>query len=352
MLWELAGASGNRRRRPRRARPDTGAPSDQTVRARSGGSVTIVEGATIGQVSIEIKTVSGMEQLECWVAIQNEVFPDDPETTSMKALIRAQESAHVDLLAYLDGQPVGAAMLAGDPESRSSGRPWVEVHVLPGRRGRGVGGALLGAVSSHARDRGATGLACKVRANDAYSLAFVRRRGFVECGRWKHCTFDLDSNRLIEPVLPEAIELAWLGDRPSPLEGMHAVAFATYPELGGHRARHAESFIDWQVYEFGSPNTLLDVIPVAVADGQVVGFATMRKILDGATAEVRTVLVLPEWRRRGVASALLRAQLLRARTTGVVRVLVRVRHTWPIDLFRTLGFGVADGSILFNGPLR
>jgi GNAT superfamily N-acetyltransferase len=300
---------------------------------------------------IEIKAVSGMEQLERWVAIQNEVFPEDPETTSMKALIRAQESGHVDLLAYLDGEPVGAAMLADDPESHSSGRPWVEVHVLPGRRGRGVGAALLGAVSSHARDRGATGLACKVRADDAYSLAYIGRRGFVEYGRWEHCTLDLGSDRLTDPLIPDAIELAWFGDRPSLLEGMHAVALATYPELGGHRARHAESFIDWQVYEFGSPNTLLEVIPVGVTGDQVIGFATMRKLLDGATAEVRTVLVLPEWRRRGVASALLRAQLIRARTTGVARVLVRVRHTWPIDLFRTLGFDVGDGSILFHGPL-
>jgi GNAT superfamily N-acetyltransferase len=302
-------------------------------------------------VAIEIVPVSGMEQLERWVAIQNKVFPDDPETTSMKALVRAQEAGHIDLLAYLNGEPVGIAMLSDDPESHSSGLPWVEVNVLPEHRGRGVGGALLGAVSSHARDHGATGLACKVRTNDAYSLAFLRRRGFVEYGRWEHCTLDLGSHRTTDPVIPDAIELAWFGDRPSLLEGMHAVAVATYPELGGHRARHAESFVDWQVYELGSPNTLLDVIPVALTGDQVVGFATMRKLLDGVTAEVRTVLVLPEWRRRGVASALLCAQLARARSAGMARVMVRVRHSWPIDLYRKLGFDVADGSIMFHGPL-
>jgi GNAT superfamily N-acetyltransferase len=302
-------------------------------------------------VAIEIKAVSGMEQLERWVAVQNEVLPDAPETASMKALIRAQESGHVDLLAYLDGEPVGTGMLADDRESQSSGRPWVEVNVLPERRGRGVGAALLCDLSSNARDRGATGLACKVRADDAYSLAFLTRRGFVEYGRFERCTLDLASGPLPDAVVPDGVELAWVGDRPSLLDGMYAVAVGTYPELGGHRARQAESLIDWQVYELGSPNTLLDIVPVAVAGDQVVGFATMRTFPDGHTGEVRTVVVLPEWRRRGVASALLCAQLARARDTGMARVIVRVRHSWPVDLFRTLGFDVADGNILLHGPL-
>jgi GNAT superfamily N-acetyltransferase len=193
-------------------------------------------------------------------------------------------------------------------------------------------------------------LACRVRTDDTYSLAFLGRRGFVEYGRWQHCTLDL-SDRLTDPPIPDGIELAWFGDRGSLLEGMHAVASATYPELGGHRARHAESFTDWQVYELGSPNTMLDVVPVALSGDQIVGFATMRKLLDGTTGEIRTVLVLPEWRRRGVASAVVCTQLARARAAGIARVMVRVRHTSPIDFFRRLGFDVADGSIMFHGPL-
>jgi N-acetylglutamate synthase-like GNAT family acetyltransferase len=97
------------------------------------------------------------------------------------------------------------------------------------------------------------------------------------------------------------------------------------------------------------PRTLLEAVPVALAAEQVVGFATMRKLLDAPTGELRTVAVLPEWRRQGIATALLRAQ--RARTRGVRRVTAWVRHTQPLELFLSLGFQVEDCSILFRGPL-
>jgi hypothetical protein len=75
-------------------------------------------------LGIEIKAVSGMADLERWVAIHNEVRPDDPESVGAKALIRAEEleREHVDLLAYLDGRPVGAATLSGEPMSDAVGR--------------------------------------------------------------------------------------------------------------------------------------------------------------------------------------------------------------------------------------
>jgi ribosomal protein S18 acetylase RimI-like enzyme len=303
-------------------------------------------------VPIEIRPVSGMEQLERWVAVRNEVFPDDPENVGMMALVRAQEPDHVNLLAYLDGEPAGTAMLADDPESQSSGRPWVEVNVPVRHRGRGVGTALFAAVAVHARDRGATGLACEVRADDAYSRAFLERRGFREYGRFEQCALELTADSLPDPVTPDGIKLTWLGDEPSLLQGMHAVAVVTYPELLSHRARQAESFLDWQVYELGSPNTLLDAVPVAVAGDEAVGFATMRRLLDNTVGEIRTVVVLPEWRRQGVASALIGGLLERARAGGMSRVVVWVRHSWPIELFRRLGFEVADGAILLQGPLR
>ena len=132
---------------------------------------------------------------------------------------------------------------------------------------------------------------------------------------------------------------------------MYDVAVVTYPELGGHRARHAESFTDWQVYELGSPETLLEDVPVAVAGERAVGYATMRRLLDGTTAELRTVVVLPARRRQGLATALVAAQLVRAREAGIARVTARVRHTSPSGFFTALGFDVAEGTILLHGPL-
>ncbi len=160
---------------------------------------------------IEITPVSGMEQLERWVAIQKEVFPDDPQDASMMALIRAQEPGHVDFLASIEGEPVGAAMLT---DSQSTDRPWFEISVPVRHRGQGIGGALFEAVSALARERLAKGLACEVRADDAYSRAFAERRGFTEDARLTQCTLDLTSE-LPLPAIRKASSSS--GSRSGPL---------------------------------------------------------------------------------------------------------------------------------------
>jgi GNAT superfamily N-acetyltransferase len=132
---------------------------------------------------------------------------------------------------------------------------------------------------------------------------------------------------------------------------MHEVAAATYPELGGHMALHAESFIKWQVYELGSPATRLDLAPLAVAGGRVIGFATMRKLLDDTTGELRMVAVLPEWRGRGVASALLAAQIAGARSAGMRRLTTWVPTDGPVHLYRKVGFRDAGEFVVLQGPL-
>jgi GNAT superfamily N-acetyltransferase len=300
-------------------------------------------------VAIEIKAVSGGEQLERWVAVHNEIRPDDPEDASMKALIRAEEREHVDLLAYVDGEPVGPAMLSGDAESEASGRPWVEVDVLPAYRGRGVGGALLAAASKHARGRGQIGFSCETRADDAYSRSFLDRRGFVENRRWNQFVLELDGDEGTGPA--DGVELASIADRPALLAEMYQVAATTFPELGGHFARHAESFVKWQVYELGSAATPLDLAPLALADATVVGFATMRTLFDATVGELRMVTVLPEWRGRGIASALLAAQAAGARRAGIRRLTAWVPDDGPAALYRKLGFEQAASFIVLQGPL-
>jgi GNAT superfamily N-acetyltransferase len=296
---------------------------------------------------IEITPVSGMEQLERWVAIQNEVSPDDPEDASMMALIRAQEPDHVDFLASVEGEPVGAAMFS---DSQSTGRPWFEISVPVRHRGQGIGGALFEAVSTLARDRFATGLACEVRGDDAYSRAFAERRGFTEDARLTQCTLDLTTELPLPPV-PDGVELEWLAQRPSLLQDMHAVAVRTYPELLGYRALLAESFVDWQVYELGNPRMRLELIPVALAGTAVVGFATMQLYVDETCAEVRTIVVVPEWRGRGVATALLGALLTRARATGIRRAAVWVDARRPIELFGRLGFRATGECVVLETDL-
>jgi mycothiol synthase len=302
-------------------------------------------------VAIEIKVVSGGEQLERWVAVHNEIRPDDPESTSTKALVRAEEREHLDLLAFVDGEPVGTAMVGGDAQSETSGRPWIELNVLPAYRGRGVGAALFREVSEHARRRGQIGFSCEARADDAHSLSFLERRGFVASRRWHQFVLELDDRVGGETALPEGIELASIADRPALLGGMYQVAAATYSELDGYRAKQAESFVTWQVYELGTSSALLELTPLAIADEDVIGFATMRTLIDETIGELRTVAVLPEWRSRGVASALIGAQVTGAKDAGLRRLSTWVAAGRAAGLYRRLGFEQVAGFVEFEGPL-
>jgi GNAT superfamily N-acetyltransferase len=166
---------------------------------------------------IEIKAVSGMEQLERWIGIHNVVRPDDPDSVDSKALIRAHEAGRVDLLAYIDREPVGAATLADLEGDRDA---WIRVEVLPGSRGRGVGTALLDEVVTLARGRGEIAVRCDSRLDDDYSRGFLDRRGFLETGRWDELVLELTGPELDPPPPPEGVELTSLADRPDLLPGM------------------------------------------------------------------------------------------------------------------------------------
>jgi GNAT superfamily N-acetyltransferase len=299
--------------------------------------------------AIEIRPVSGMEDLERWVALHNEIRPDNPATADWKALVRAVQTKRADLLAYLDGVAVGTAVLTANTHPEDPGRPYVHVGVLPAYRGRGVGDALLRAISNHAGRFGHTGLACDADADDEHSLAFLRRRGFVEHRRWEQFALDLDSHESPAHGPPEGVEIVSLPQRPELLERMHRVAAEVSPELGGPVGRLAEVFLTWQVYAVG--DTILDLDLLAVAGGDVVGFGIAREY-DDTTAELRMAAVLPDWRGRGIGTALIGAQVATAQRTRKGRVIAWVpADTRPGEVYRRLGFAQTGGSIELHGPL-
>jgi GNAT superfamily N-acetyltransferase len=214
-----------------------------------------------------------------------------------------------------------------------------------------VGTALLHAVSDQARRRGHVTLACHSEADDAYSLSFLERRGFVAQRRWDEFVLELTGSAPPDgQTPPDGVEITSLADRPALLAGMYEVASETYAEMGGHMPLYTSSFVKWQAHELG-PGTRLDLTPVAVAGSAVVGFATLLAQGD-ASAEVRMVTVNPEWRRRGVASALLAAQIEGARTAGLEHLCVWIPAEDPADLYTKLGFERRARFVILDGPLQ
>ena len=83
------------------------------------------------------------------------------------------------IVAELDGSPAGYLRL----EYLWSKIPYVElIRVIPGRRGRGVGTALLKFAEEFLRAQGHTALYSSSQVNEAEPQAWHRRAGFAECG--------------------------------------------------------------------------------------------------------------------------------------------------------------------------
>lgn len=91
----------------------------------------------------------------------------------------------------------------------------------------------------------------------------------------------------------------------------------------------------WQAKDF-----LADECVVAVTDGRVVGFLVSRQIYcegreEAAEREILNVAVAGEWRRRGIATALLESEL---RRKAIFYLEVRESNEAAQALYRTLGF--------------
>jgi ribosomal protein S18 acetylase RimI-like enzyme len=81
---------------------------------------------------------------------------------------------------------------------------------------------------------------------------------------------------------------------------------------------------------------------VAVVDGNVVGFATLRPVDDGA-AELDDLFVDPDWMRQGIARALVSDLAEAAKRRGIARIDVAA-NGHAMAFYEAAGF-IADGTV-------
>jgi GNAT superfamily N-acetyltransferase len=299
-------------------------------------------------VAIEVRQVLGYDDLGRWVATRNETRPD-VSTVEMTALLRATELDHVDLIALQDGEPVGAAFISGDPRSVQSRRPYVEVTVPPRHRGRGVGAALLAALSRHARALKYEALRCTAQADDAHSIGFLERRGFAVTRRTDELVLALDAE--LDPPPAPAFELVWLSDRPELLSEMYAVAAAAAEHRPDFAAGFVRSEAEWRTYELGSPLVRLELTALACSEDEVKGYAIGQDVPGEDVLYHRAIATRPGSDERSVTEALLAAQIEAARRAGIAAVLA-LPWNEPLErVYADLGYRSRRTWIEFEGPL-
>jgi GNAT superfamily N-acetyltransferase len=184
------------------------------------------------------------------------------EVDSFKSSVRDYD----DFLARLDGEVAGSAVAAIQPQRGDVGLTLVTV--LADKRRQGAGTALYGAVSEWAGARGLDVLQTRVAEDDAVSLAYAERRGFVAIERNPRMVLDLRSIEEPQVAPPRGIEIVTWAERPELARGIYEVAVEAYADVPGAEDEDMEPFEDWLEHDMGGSGDRPAATFVAVAAGR------------------------------------------------------------------------------------
>lgn len=284
--------------------------------------------------------------------VYNAVWPEDRIGLEEERSYRAGQLENIDLLARLDGAVGGHAIGSIQPQLPDFVAAFVSV--LPGYRRRGAGTALYAAISTWARERGLDTIQAIVADDDSQSLAFARRRGFVEESHEKGVSLDL--TRIQPPAIepPEGVEIVTWAERPELARGMYEVVLEATPDIPGGEDELVEPFEAWLAHDMEGPGDRPDATFVAVVGDDVIGYAKFSlSVAQSTTAHHDLTGVKRAWRGRGVARALKATQIAWAKANGYEELRTRndernapIRH-----LNEEFGYRPTVGRIYLKGPL-
>jgi GNAT superfamily N-acetyltransferase len=226
-----------------------------------------------------------------------------------------------------------------------------DIAVIPAQRRRGIGSAMLAEISARARVFGKDAIQGEAKESDAESRAFLEHRGFVQVGAEKAVVLELDEIEPPEIDPPAGIRIASRAEEPDRLDAMYAVAVQADEDIPG--SEEVQTYAQWRAQDIDKPSRRPDLCFIALAGEEVVGYAVLQAYGDeafhGLTATRR------DWRRKGVATALKRAQIAAAKRAGFRRLLTESeeRNEPMRRLNEKLGFVPAPewSTVVMRGPL-
>src|SRR6266540_7410041 len=285
--------------------------------------------------------------LEAMIHVRRLVTPEArPTVENLRFNLESKADLNY-LVACVGDEPVACAYV----------EPWTafavgDVAVVPEHRRRGVGSALLAEISRRARGFGKDEIQGEIKESDAESRGFLERRGFAQVGGEKAVVLDLEG---IEPPgvdPPAGVRIASRVEEPDRLEDMYVVGVQADEDIPGSAG--VQTFEQWRAHEIDKPTRRPEFCFVALAGDEVVGYAALQifgkdDAFHGLTATRR------DWRRRGVASALKRAEIAAAKRAGFRRLVTESeeRNEPMRRLNEKLGFVPAPeySTLVMKGPV-
>ena len=301
-------------------------------------------------MSIRLETPSTRSQFEQWAAIMERVEGDVYDVDELAHVIQDDEHS-AWLLAARGDEAVGCGV--GRPSS-IAGSLYAMARVLPEHRRQGVGTRLYEALSQHAAALDLTSLWGRIQEGDTDSRRFAEKRGFREVSREYEVVLDVaEANSSGDP--PAGIELVSLAERPGLEQALYDVDVEVGPDVPAHEAGYEPmTFERWHATYLEGPGAMPAACIVALADGEIVGYTGLRRRGSvSPTAENMLTAVRRPWRRRGIATALKREQIARAREAGIEQIYTTNDETnvGMRGVNARLGYRPAPTRILVSGPL-
>ena len=258
---------------------------------------------------ITVREVENDADIATYLDVRNRIHPATPMPLEAVRDQRKQPG-NLDLIAELDGVPVGAATSSEFGGAPGGDIAYLSLRVLREHRRRGVGSALHVRMSEHARSTGKERFYCVVRADDESSLGYFPRYGYSEVGRMQDVALRLDVIEVPEPT----------GLRIEPLteeweRGAYDVALEADADIPSGEPIQSGTFEQWRARHLGDL-ALRNLSFVAVEDGRVIGYAILQMHGEDSATHAMTGVARAA-RGRGVALALKQMQIARAKTSGL-----------------------------------
>jgi len=285
--------------------------------------------------------------LEAMIHVRSLVTPEaHPQVENLRHNLDSKDDLYY-LVARIEEEPVACAFV--EPSGTVAAG---DIAVVPDARRQGVGSAVLAEISSRAREFGKDSLQGEVKESDTESRAFLEHRGFAQVGAEKALVLELDGLEPPEVAPPAGVRIVSRVEEPGRLDGMYVVAAQADEDIPGSTG--VQTFDEWRPQEIDKPAKLPEFFFLALAGEEVVGYAGLHvsgeECFHGLTATRR------DWRRRGVASALKRAEIAAAVRSGRFKRLLtesEERNEPMRRLNEKLGFVPAPewSVVVMRGPL-
>lgn len=261
------------------------------------------------------------------------------------------------------GEIVGYAVIWNDSEPYVEA--FLEVYVDPDWKNQGIGSMLNTWAEARAReifekapDDARLDLIADIYTNDVDSIALLKDIGYEQVRNFWTMKIDLDGE-LPEPVFPDGIHMsnyAETGD----LYAIYKATDTIFRDHWGHVEQpEAAAMQDWREWTDSNKNPHHDPTSfwLAMCDGEIAGISlcTPKMAENPDWGYVYTLGVQRDWRRQGLALAMLQYTFQKMKARGKSAVLLDVDAaslTGATRLYEKAGMSIFRHSVAYEKNIR